>query len=199
MNGELRSITIRTLKPRPKVTVRSGLLLGDLSTSNETTRFGEGPDVPVGYKRILIYPMGTFREIKFLSNYLRTINKNCQLILLIQKERLPFLKDLNLWDEIIVFDNYRMSTKSTIALLYKLFKGRFEAGISSNNSMPFIFPYALRKNFTFDVQKKSFQNYDENINKIWKLFISFILGEISAVFIFPAILRASFRVKRNKK
>ncbi len=156
----------------------------DLPDPESTVIPFEGLNIK-GDSRVIILPNASFAVIKGMVERMREVSPDCHISLLIQKDRYELFKDLE-FDRFIVFEGYRQSTMQTVSVLKDILESNFDLCISPSRSM-LPFSYAVKKYYLYDHNRDYFVKSKENIYASWKLFVSFLGGELLAIILMPFV------------
>ena len=145
-------------------------------------------------KKIIFLNGGNSEEIFKSLEQIKKIYPQAEYTLLMYDDRLDIFEDH--FNKIIP-----INTKRQYDLLYQiiifiniLFKN-YDIGI--NFSYPSPFSYSLKRSYIFELVPKVFTKDNNNLNNVWKLFISTIAGEILAIILTPIIFITSFKYQSN--
>jgi GT2 family glycosyltransferase len=144
-------------------------------------------------KNILISLIGTsFKDSMNILDNIKVLFPLSNIQILIPNDRKNYFKEYSK----AIFDS-RMSNRIPYLcnLVVGLNKKKFDLFVTSK---PTPFMYAASNAMFFDTQKQSFSIYKTGFFRMYKLLIANLLGDISAVFMFPFILHKSLKYKREK-
>ncbi len=154
--------------------------------------------------RIIVFPSGNRDEIDQLLSELSQAREdsrqNWEVYLFIQEKRVPLIK-VQLADEVIAesFSNTRFPVITRISSLLKILFHRFDIAIDTATHETMLYYYTTPKVYKWDSKTNLFHIADENIYKIWKLPLAFILGEIGALLILPLVFIKSFSYREKNR
>ncbi len=146
------------------------------------------------FKKVLIFPEGTYDEIHRVIEKVRKISENAHITLIIQKDRSPLFDKMQV-DRIVTFDIFRDSNFKKATLFLKLLFSMHEIGISTSNKYNSPFVYCVKKHLVFNSETDEFVLSKNGIFNLWKVVASVILGDIIALILLPIIYLFSFRYK----
>jgi GT2 family glycosyltransferase len=158
----------------------------DDSTPDPISKIIHFEDIDISNKsKILILPNGSYALIKRVVEGLKEKSSNYHISLLIQSDRLELFKDLEI-DRFIIFEGYKQSTLQTISILKEILESKYDLCISPSRSM-LPFSYAVKKYYLYDHKRDYFVKSNEDIYASWKLFVSFLGGELLAIILMPFV------------
>lgn len=150
--------------------------------------------------KLIIFPTGNRDDINELLSDLSQIRRdsrqNLKVYLFLQEKRIPLIK-VDLADKVIPesFSNTKFPVMKRLSSLVKILFYKFDIAIDTATHETLLYYYATSEVYKWNSKTNLFYSTDENIYKIWKLPLAFILGEFGAFLIFPLVFIKSFSYK----
>lgn len=135
-------------------------------------------------EKIILFANGTFNEINSALNKLKEIKHDeLDLDMLVQKTRKPLMNELPV-RKFIEYGLYEDSNLSHFYRFLKILFGDYDMCVSTSPNYNFPFVYCCKNHVVYNSNKNEFNVSDKNIFGIWKVFLSFTIGEILGIFLF---------------
>lgn len=150
--------------------------------------------------KLIIFPTGNRDDINRLLSDLSPIRRdsgqNLQIYLFLQEKRIPLIK-VDLVDQIILdsYSSAKFPVVKRLSTLVKILFYKFDIAIDTARHETLLYYYTTSEVYKWDSKTNLYYRSDENIYKIWKLPLAFILGEVGAFFILPFVFVKSFSYK----
>lgn len=152
------------------------------------------------HKRFIIIAAGNKSLFMKTIHQIRKQVDNPYIALMVAKDRMSLFSDIKV-EDIIVRDPEKHHTMINRLKTLRIFiRGKFDLGVVSPEQTFGYLSHTVKNICSFDDDKNLFK-LDQSRGSLWKLVISFLIGELVSCLILPIILLFSFRykVKISKK
>jgi GT2 family glycosyltransferase len=155
---------------------------------NKSTEF------PKHVRNVLILNDGNRDEIYSAYSYLVKAFPDANYTLLITEDRTD-LFDMGFKNLITINTIKPYSLIYLTPIFLKILLKKFDIAVSFKNTSPF--SYAVAKSYSFQPNTKNFDERDSNLNNLWKLFLSTIIGELMSILLLPILWTSSIKYQRT--
>ena len=137
---------------------------------------------------------GNRDDIYDAYNYLAKAYPDANYTLLITEDRTDFF-DKGFQHLITINTTKPYSLIYLTPIFLKILFKKFDIAVSFSNTSPF--SYAVAKSYGFQPKTKNFVERDSNLNNLWKLFLSTIIGELMSILLLPILWTSSLKYQRT--
>lgn len=146
-------------------------------------------------KNILIFQDGSYPEVKKAIYAVRKLAPDASLTMLVQKDKKNLFEGTPV-NNFIAFDLFKDPFLKKIRLFLNLLFSHYGVGINTSTSYNLPYVYCIRKNITYDANREVFNISEKNVIKLWKIFLSVLLGNTLGVVLFsPVFYFFTFKYK----
>ena len=148
-------------------------------------------------KKIIVLANGNIQDINDTFNTIRDLNDNEPRIdLMVQKRRISLMNDLPI-TEFIEFDSFKDSNLRHFFRFMKILFGRYDLCISTSDKYTLPYAHGCTDHVIYNPNKKAFMISDKNVLNVWKIFITFSMGEVLGLLLSPLFMIKNLYARNN--